>query len=512
MKKVNITVKDHGNGDVLLQTDFEATGRFSYLSYGKKLAEVLSPYLEDGPLVDLDVNIDDGSNVLCHQMETFKSTSGFVVHDKAPLAMNGVFSTAAKVPFAWLDFVNAEWNNNKFYSLDEVPGDPTQCAARYGRIGDAAGSKWASHAQKPFLYPVYMYYLKLTEKGIKGYEDHTKEHAEEDKASVKKLPNVDPLTGISDKDVARLVKALTDYANQTIEDNYSVAVSSINSRAVKKARKTIEKLSAIKKDVAEFNDKLIELMHIIPRKVSSVNDHMAKSHRDFDTIINDESDLLDVLENQIEAQKPKKSKTEAKTPRNILEKLGLEIYPATPEQIGKVKEHLSDNLQPKLKNVYRVINKKTQRRFNSYLKANKRPLVKQFWHGSRNANWWNIICQGLVLHSNAPQTGKMFGYGLYFAPSPTKSWGYTSSCGSYWAHGSSNVAYMGLYATAYGDPYEVLSWERDLGNLTSDSFESAHPGKNCLHAKRDAGMLRNDEVVFYREEQVTINYICEFDA
>jgi hypothetical protein len=32
---------------------------------------------------------------------------------------------------------------------------------------------------------------------------------------------------------------------------------------------------------------------------------------------------------------------------------------------------------------------------------------------------------------------------------------------------------------------------------------------HCLHAKADKGMLRNDEIVFYKPEQVTIKYLIE---
>ena len=49
-------------------------------------------------------------------------------------------------------------------------------------------------------------------------------------------------------------------------------------------------------------------------------------------------------------------------------------------------------------------------------------------------------------------TGKMFGNGIYFAPSAAKSWGYTSARGTRWARGTSNTAFMALFATAYGNP------------------------------------------------------------
>ena len=56
-------------------------------------------------------------------------------------------------------------------------------------------------------------------------------------------------------------------------------------------------------------------------------------------------------------------------------------------------------------------------------------------------------------------TGKMFGNGVYFAPSSMKSWNYTSYRGTSWANGDADVAFMGLYATAYGTPKDVDIWD-----------------------------------------------------
>jgi hypothetical protein len=40
-------------------------------------------------------------------------------------------------------------------------------------------------------------------------------------------------------------------------------------------------------------------------------------------------------------------------------------------------------------------------------------------------------------------------------------------------------------------------------------LQKKNPKCNCLHAKADKGMLRNDEIVFYRNDQMTIKYLIE---
>ena len=104
----------------------------------------------------------------------------------------------------------------------------------------------------------------------------------------------------------------------------------------------------------------------------------------------------------------------------------------------------------------------------------------------------------------------MFGNGLYFAPSSAKSFNYTSFHGTSWANGHATTAFMALYATAYGDPYEVFSWNGSWAGYNYNRLQQEHPGAGCVHAKASQGMLRNDEVIFYNESQTTINYIVEF--
>lgn len=47
------------------------------------------------------------------------------------------------------------------------------------------------------------------------------------------------------------------------------------------------------------------------------------------------------------------------------------------------------------------------------------------WHGSRMSNWFSILSQGLrIAPPEAPCTGYMFGKGVYFADSSSKSSNY----------------------------------------------------------------------------------------
>ena len=97
----------------------------------------------------------------------------------------------------------------------------------------------------------------------------------------------------------------------------------------------------------------------------------------------------------------------------------------------------------------------------------------------------------------------MFGDGIHFASDIHKSLNYTSLSGSFWAKGRSSIGYMGLFATAYGEPLRI----QYPVNYTEDELKQL--GKNCVHAEAGPSLL-NDEIVFYNEDAVLLNYIVEF--
>jgi poly [ADP-ribose] polymerase len=193
----------------------------------------------------------------------------------------------------------------------------------------------------------------------------------------------------------------------------------------------------------------------------------------------------------------------------MLDILGIRMFEATDEQRQHVMDHLGQRLKGKVNGIYRVQNLATEERFDKWLETHGNPRVKEFWHGSRNENWISILQNGLLLNPNAQITGKMFGSGLYFAPSPSKSFNYTSYRGTTWAHGSSDTGVMGLYAVAYGEPHVVYDNRGFDYRFGWGDLQRMAPDKGCVHAKAGK-VLRNDEVIFYCEDQTTINYLVDF--
>lgn len=384
-------------------------------------------------------------------------------------------------------------NNNKYYKMTPK-GDHFE--VEYGRVG--GGKQTAS-------YSISLWNKKYNEKIAKGYVDRTDLVKE---LIVKENPKTsDGYRAIENRAISEIVERLQAMANKAVSENYTISTSKVTMAMVAAAQDVLVSLLKCA-EVDDFNKTLLELYGVIPRKMGNVASYMAVNKEDFGRIIEREQDLLDVMKGQVYIP-PKAEVSDEGDSREetILEAKGLVFEEATNEDIVKIKSCLG-GCADKFYKAWRVTNISTQKRFDEYVN-NVHIATKLLWHGSRNENWWSIVGSGLVLKpTNAVITGKMFGYGIYFATKARKSLGYTSLSGSYWAMGNSSSAFMGLYEVAYGKPYDVYSFESRFHSFNYDALQKACPGANCLHA-HEGQMLRNDEIIVYNECQTTIKYLVE---
>lgn len=393
-----------------------------------------------------------------------------------------------------LVMVTAGANNNKYYDM-KPQGD--MWVATYGRIG--SGSQTRTYSKREWD-------KKYNEKIRKGYIDQT--DLIQDLISTEK-PTQSEYKEIDNAEIAAIVERLQAMAKKAISENYTVSSNKVTQAMVDEAQNIITGLLNIT-DVKSFNEELLKLFTTIPRKMSSVSSYIARDNGEFNKIISREQDLLDIMKGQV-VQKQVVEETKETKPINdntILEHLGLEFEECSNEDIATIKVALG-SCSDKFHKAWKVKNLRTQKRFDDFVKENNIKDVRLLFHGSRNENWWSIINSGLMLRpTNAVITGKMFGYGIYYAPKARKSLGYTSLSGSYWARGSSSSGFMALMDVAYGKPYDVYSFDSKYYNFNYEALQKNCPGANCLHA-HEGNMLRNDEIIVYKEEQCTIKYLVE---
>ena len=392
----------------------------------------------------------------------------------------------------YLIMVTAE-NNNKYYNCFPE-GDNFR--VEYGRVNS---TKTITN------YPMSKWESQISSKIKKGYKDVTDlktalvEEIKTDGTKYKDIEN---------ESVRRIIEKLRSLARDTVKKNYSVSSASVTEEMVYEAQLVINNLISIK-SVNKFNDELLKLFEIIPRKMDNVRSYLIKSIDEIDKVISREQDLLDIMRGQI-VTKSTATENKAKEIDNsgitILDEMGITMRECTPEEINEIKDCMKESSYHFSK-AWRVDNISTRKKYEEFIKAHNIKNTKLLFHGSRTENWFSILKTGLKIRpTNAITTGAMFGFGSYFSPKCQKSIGYTSLGGSYWAGGKDNVAYMALFDTAYGKPYNVYNFDSKYYSM---SFDKLPVGCNCLHAHAGNGMLRNDEIVYYKTEQMTIKYLIE---
>lgn len=388
-----------------------------------------------------------------------------------------------------------ENNNNKYYEM--IPNG-SSFTVKYGRVGASA---------QVTSYPESQFSKKYNEKIKKGYVDQTE--LRKDLVSVEKPEDKQLYKDIEDASVRQLIEFLQKCAKQKIADNYTVSSEKVTQAMVDEGQNILNNI-ANTKDFKSFNALLLNLFNVLPRKMANVNDYLAKSDADFSNIYSREQDLLNVMRGQVVQHivdtKTKKSKKKINT--TILDALGLELEPVTATDEKIIRKELGE-LKDKYYMAWKVKNKATDDKYKTHIKESDFKNSKLLWHGSRNENWMSIISNGLILNPNAVITGKMFGYGIYFGLQSRKSFNYTSYKNSYWAHGNEDTAFMGLYDVHYGNPYIVADFNSKYYDFDYNKLRK-EGNYDCLHADSRKGMLRNDEIIVYREDQVNIRYLVEF--
>ncbi|MEM0964289.1 MAG: ADP-ribose polymerase, partial [Bacteroidota bacterium] len=198
----------------------------------------------------------------------------------------------------------------------------------------------------------------------------------------------------------------------------------------------------------------------------------------------------------------------------LLDALGFDLRPVTDETVlADIRRRMGHDAG-RLERVTEVVHPKLRERFQGHVRSTWRSRTSLLWHGSRSENWLSILEGGLQLHPERAQiTGKMFGYGLYFASSFQKSLGYTSARGAVWAGQRSDRGHLALCEVHLGRSLKVHRHESWCYELNGDALakRAALVPYDSLHACAGQ-MLRHDEYIVYNEAQVLPRYLVEVSA
>ena len=331
---------------------------------------------------------------------------------------------------------------------------------------------------------------------------------------------------LDDLDVQEFIDWLRQGAQAAFDESYTISIDDISDEMIELANGIIDNLMKNYKtmSVATFNLNLRQLYQAIPRQIKRYSDELinaASTERDRELKLVKEQELLEFMIQQVKTNNIVQNEDTRDT---VLDAFGFDEWrKVTPEEEAYIKEKMGDNAK-QYSRAWRVVNKKTEKRFGEYCKKygdNVEENINHLFHGSDTKNWWSIATNGLYLDpakiagTGASVCGKAFGYGSYFAPKAKKSMGYTSSYGAYWKNGNDNTAYLAIFKVATGDKvngiYDIYGEGGKVPQHWSD-LQKIKPGADCTWAYAGKGYVINDEVIVYREEQSTIEFLIEFKS
>ncbi len=410
-------------------------------------------------------------------------------------------------------------NSNKVYIMEELSDGRIKC--EYGRVGKSLtteykpSSKWSS-------------VLKQKLSKTKGYTDVTElTVTKEEIPQTSESSTDDRIDAIKDSLVKVLIEQLMGYANQSIKKNYKVTQEAVSEKQVEAAQDVLNNISSLVKigvNIKEVNDLLLKLYTVIPRKMDNVKNHLMEGITDKSTLekaqrlLENEQSTLDTMSGQVqlikqqretaaESLKEVETKTKKKKSITILDQIGLTIEVENDKDTLELIKKLLGSNANQMKKVFKVVNNKTQSKFDIHMKNVEVKKKRLYWHGSRNENWFNILQTGLLIRpSGAVHTGSMFGDGIYFADKAQKSIGYTSLSGSYWARGGDNKAFLALFDVHLGKQKEILHHTSSCYSLSKKVLEKE--GYDSVFAKGGAD-LRNNEYIVYNPAQCTVSHLIE---
>jgi poly [ADP-ribose] polymerase len=397
--------------------------------------------------------------------------------------------------------------SNKFYNMEDSGTGVIN--VEYGRV-DKTCTK--------ITQPTSKWDSIIKSKVKKGYKDITHLVAEVEEGEGDSPAE---LAQIADSVINTLFAQLQAFANKTITESYKVSAHKVTQMMVDEAQAKVDEIAVhlagpqTNKAVNKFNDLLIDLFHIIPRKMEDVSAWLVDTKLEDDAmlercknLLGKEQSTLDVMAGQVvvntKTDEDKEITVEVK--KNILDALGLTAKAATATDIASIKKLMGDS-NHKFKKAYKVVNKNTQKMFDTHMKTVQDNTTELFWHGSRNENWLNILSTGLLIRpSGAVYSGSMFGDGIYFADKAQKSIGYSSLRGSHWTGGKANTGYLALFSVHVGRQKNITRHNSSCYSLNARKLQDEGTDSVFAHGGAD---LRNNEYIVYTPQQTTVSFLVE---
>ena len=312
---------------------------------------------------------------------------------------------------------------------------------------------------------------------------------------------------IADKEIREYVDIFFKRSRHALDGAYAVKPCDVTAKDIQEARRLVASVRAAG-STEEANDFLQQLYIVLPRKMQQVSDLMVSRMEDVPKLCMRELDLIAIMETQ--------SAVDRGCGGTILDALKLHIQRATEDEKRAILPLLDmDNSRMagyRIENIFRIFAEKPHAAHEAWCQAHgiTSKDLHFLCHGTRTENVLSLASGGFATKSSkkAPRAGSMFGSAddgvFYLAPKGSKSIGYTSIQGSYWARGQDDMGVLFIMRTAYKNPLHLY---HQTPGQTSFTAQKIAP-HDAVYAHASKGWLHNDEIVIYDPGQAEPTHVA----
>lgn len=424
--------------------------------------------------------------------------------------------------------VSGTANNNKFYHV--VLEDNNRITKRYGRVGTDGVTLTENGSESRFDSIV-------RSKTSRGYKDTGIVSASRDSSDKNELEKVAKTVLSSKKgnaDIDRLIEILVKAnAHQILEASgglikvdtngvIATPLGILNESSIKSAEQILKRIKNPKKVSVETVE---EYLSLVPQKVPHASG-WAKTFFTEHTTVEKQKEFLEQLDESLKWYESEAKAQEEAVSGEVIDydvkyanlfRSKIDILDPSSKKWKEIDKyyrssrkafHTSARLN--LKRVYVL----TDEQGTETYKKSKKALgnEKLLWHGTRAVNVLSILRSGLYVPPTRGGTiqtnGRMFGDGVYFSDTSTKSLNYADG---YWSGTREQNVFMFLADVTLGTEYRPRrAFTRvELDESRNGKGRSGKPYNSIYVAPGSCGVV-NNEIIVWNTDQINLRYLCEF--